>query len=829
MIHLKRSILAFFFLLAISNSWGQQLPFHQLDSVAGRLVRVLRTIKDERAYIKTDKSFYSAGEKIWFRSFLVNQYTHKLSAKSNMLFIDLVNEKDSVIAKVLLQASQFKTDGNLALSDTLPTGFYWLRAYSKDMALHHPEHIAVQPLYILNSAKPGEKTNNKVSLGTTLPENNTGKIRMEFYPEGGAVIGGANTVIAFKITDENGNPQKVSGFVKDDHDSLVAPFSSNIFGLGKMSFFSWGWRKYEAHMLTPDKQDKVFTLPRIDPYAVQLAVVENNGLKKLRVILEDSIYQKDSKTYIIGLSGDSLCFAGIGTGSYEVIIPEYRFPYGVADFLLFDDQQHLLSERKLFIAGNNLQVVVGPDKPIYAARQSVQLAISITDADNHPKVSSMYVSVIDSSIVDKIHPVADNKQLAETLSDVNQWTLMDQSYDADELDLLMLTQKNVFGQIVNALPGLDRKTRTDNETDSSFYIKGKISNHRGKLLENMIVTLFTGVKNIMALVDTTDKKGEFCFPLISYYDQTKFNLQVTDKKGFPVESKIQLDTLLHFPRFVTPSYLKQKFAVDGIKEFYTNQRKRSVQDTIIMGKDWLKEVIVRSTIKKPAEYNRDKRVSFFSKILSGKMLQNGGSNNIGDALFRIPGITMRNGQLVLRGGNGFHAPGVGGLESDEPLLIVDGVAITPGGYDSMNPGSPLLAYLSSFDFRIVDFIEVLMGAEAAFFGSRGFNGVILIHTKTTQTDIGDSSPNGIKSFTMPGYQMPVVFEQPDYTIKENRQSKFPDRRTLLYWNGDVITDDKGKVSLSFYTADQPARYFIKVTGITADGRLVNKQISIEKK
>ena len=82
---------------------------------------------------------------------------------------------------------------------------------------------------------------------------------------------------------------------------------------------------------------------------------------------------------------------------------------------------------------------------------------------------------------------------------------------------------------------------------------------------------------------------------------------------------------------------------------------------------------------------------------------------------------------------------------------------------------------------------------------------------------------------MPGYQVPLLFEQPDYSIKENMNSKFPDRRTLLYWNGDVVTDEKGKVSLNFYTADQPTRYYISVTGITANGRLVNKQISIDRK
>ncbi len=823
---LRLPILFLFFQLIIYGSWCQDMHLSKMDSLAATVILSVRALKEERVYIKTDKSFYSVGEKIWFRSFLVNKYTGKLSAKSSIIFVDLVNEQDSVIDKVILSAAQFKTEGYLSLPDTLTTSFYWLRAYTKDLALKHTEYIGIQAVYIINAAKPTEKNNNNLQT-TVNTKNAAGQLKMEFFPEGGAVIGGANTVIAFRITDDEGFPQKTDGILKDDHDSVISHFNTDKFGLGKFSFFSWQWRNYTAHIMADGKPGQVFALPKIDPFAAQLAIVESKGLKKLRVVLEDSVYKRDKNTYIIGQSGDSIYFAVMGKGSYEVNIPEYQLPYGITNFLLFDDDQHLLSERKLFISGNNLQVGLIPDKSIYTARQNVQLNISVADADNHPIISSMLIKVIDSVLADKIHTSINIKQQAEQLSDINEWVLMDQAFTSAELDLLMLTQKKSFKQIKRNSSASESKS-TVNEIDSSFYIKGTISDRKGKPLVNRIVTLFSGAQNMVVLVDTTDVKGQFCFPVISYYDQTKFNIQVTDKKGFPEETRILLDTLFRFPHLITPLNLKQTFVVDEVKEFYTNQRKRAAQDTVIMGKGWLKEVIVRTTIKKPAEYNRDKRVSSFSKILSGKKLQNGGDNNIADAIFRIPGITLHNGYLVIRGGNTFHQ--VASTVSPEPLLIVDGVSITPDGApDNIYPGSPLLQYLRFFDFRIVDFIEVLAGPEAAFFGTRGSNGVILIHTKTTQTDIGDNLPNELKIFTMQGYQVPLVFDPPDYSTKENKGSKFPDRRTLLYWNGDVVTDEKGKVSLNFYTADQPARYYISVTGNTTNGRLVNKQISIDRK
>jgi hypothetical protein len=70
-----------------------------------------------------------------------------------------------------------------------------------------------------------------------------------------------------------------------------------------------------------------FPLTPFNFYAGQLSVVnDNNGARKIRVLLEDSIYKKDIKTYLVGVAKDSLCFASIGAGMYEVAIPVEKFP-----------------------------------------------------------------------------------------------------------------------------------------------------------------------------------------------------------------------------------------------------------------------------------------------------------------------------------------------------------------------------------------------------------------------------------------------------------------------------------------------------------------------
>ena len=61
------------------------------------------------------------------------------------------------------------------------------------------------------------------------------------------------------------------------------------------------------------------------------------------------------------------------------------------------------------------------------------------------------------------------------------------------------------------------------------------------------------------------------------------------------------------------------------------------------------------------------------------------------------------------------------------------------------------------------------------------------------------------------------FEAPDYSNQEQKLSRMPDFRTLLYWNPDVVFKD-GKSAISFYTSDYCSAYDVIVRGITTEGK-----------
>jgi len=56
-----------------------------------------------------------------------------------------------------------------------------------------------------------------------------------------------------------------------------------------------------------------------------------------------------------------------------------------------------------------------------------------------------------------------------------------------------------------------------------------------------------------------------------------------------------------------------------------------------------------------------------------------------------------------------------------------------------------------------------------------------------------------------------------YETPEQKNSRVPDFRNLLYWSPDIKIDGGEKKAVSFYTSDLEGRYLMKIQGISSDG------------
>jgi TonB-dependent SusC/RagA subfamily outer membrane receptor len=206
------------------------------------------------------------------------------------------------------------------------------------------------------------------------------------------------------------------------------------------------------------------------------------------------------------------------------------------------------------------------------------------------------------------------------------------------------------------------------------------------------------------------------------------------------------------------------------------------------------------------------------------MIGRAGYGAVVNALLMVPGVAIRSGFLTFLGGDGR-----GGNAQSEPMIVVDGSQILPGrGVPNMGDVGPVVQYLNLFPPGDIDFIEVLTGADAAIYGLRGGNGVIVINTKTGSAN-SSNSPSALKVISPKTYHNAPPFDMPDYSTKELKETKVPDMRNTIYWAGNLITDVSGKASISFYTADASTTYSVIITGITANGENIYRRISINRK
>jgi TonB-dependent SusC/RagA subfamily outer membrane receptor len=785
-----------------SASFAQNTPQEKLDSFSAKFVTAIRTHEQQRIFMATDKSIYRNGESIWFKAFLVNTISGKINSSSRFLFVDLVNDRDVVIKTLILDAANKQTDSKIILPSTLPSGNYWLRAYTRHILATDLNNICVKPVYVFNS-------NDDLRFKTLSEKvNNPDSLVIKFYPEGGNIITGASSTVAVRATDLAGNPVAVKGLIRDNYDAVMAGFTTDEYGLGKFDFEPSGHRQYRG-VINYNGRERNYPLPAFNFFGGQISITEGSPDYLARVLLGDSIYTKTTLTYLIAIAKDNMVFGSIGRGLYQVSVPANKLPDGIVTFYLFDEGFKLLSERSVYVDDNSLHVKLSTDKKVYAPHEKVTLNFSVTGGDNQPVSSLVAISAIDTAFSDpaKICPMLPTDYSDKTIDNI--FLAKDECLSDKAKDILMMMRNNNYE---NLSKSIQNPAGIDN--DSLLYIKGLVLNKQNQPAAGKVVTLISNSGNIIFRSDTSNAEGRFRFPLENYADSTQFGIELKNVKG-KADYKIILDTFV-FPKVKTPFRLKEFVTVNKnkLEKYISYHYGSNQQDKMEFNRVEFKPPTALPNInlkdQKLENYIISKRVSLNSAILTSKEMNE--RTSVGDAVLGVGGLHLLNGYLVINGLTQMAAPN----SHSEPMIVVNGVPVTPS--PDVVQTSPDLAYLNSFNPKSIDFIEILKGADGARYGIRGGNGVILVTTKNIPTEDATSKKDNLQTFYATGISRPSLF--PITTYPENEQAPaFNDDHATLFWNGNYFTD-KPDNAISFYTGEVPATYKVTMSGITSRGDII---------
>ena len=774
-----------------------------LDQIAAKLVTTLQSDK-EMIYLHIDKPYHLAGTTLWFRAYLLNQQSQLPSTQSRIIYIDLLDEEMKLIDQVLLYTRDLELGGGFRLPAKLNEGNYYLRAYSNLFPADGPGSFIV-PVYIIN---PDQGAANIKTIGKWKSgSNETNGVR--FYPEGGNLINGVDCIVAVKATDANGKTAAVNGIIKDNRDTVVASFQTGSNGLGKFMFNPYKNRKYRAILKNASQQEISIDLPALSNNAYQLALIKQDSQKiSFRIGLSDPLYERKAGTYLIGVSRGRVAFASIGTGMYKVDIPVANFPGGIADFYLFDEQQNEVSRRRVWV-DNDIQVKVTPNKTQYYQRSTASIDISLADKSGKPLVGVLSVSVTDNNMLSpstQLPSIVDYDFTQKTgIGNISCIAGHNAGISPELVDLILLT-----GNVQQ-----DSKNSIEKGTDSVLSIKGSLL-YKNKPLANETISLISPQNPSLFRTDTTDAAGKFHFSNLNFFDSALFYIQLTNIKIDKQDLLLKLDNPSTQPLSESIAWSTECTPQEQINAGVQLFKKNNV-DSFLIGntRGWLQSITVKGKKTPDDKYGKRNK---FSHVITREQLSKFEQSTTANAVKMVPGVMMVSGNLTIRGGTPtFDNAGI--LDDNlEPLVVVDGVQASTGG--------GVVSYLNSIPPNIIDYIEVLTGGEAAQYGTRGANGVIII--KTGQPQYASNDLKNAITFYPKGYHISPEFYMPDYSNDKIKEAEFKDNRSTVYWNGSVWTDKNGKAKISFYTADAKTTYTVTVMGVTANGDLVMKQVSISR-
>ncbi len=110
-----------------------------------------KTLPQEKIYLHFDKPYYIAGDRMWFRAYLVDANTHHTDSASRAVYVELINAADSLIQRIKIPYWKGMFTGSILLNEMLPEGIYTIRAYTNWMRNIGEDFFYKQSFHIANS------------------------------------------------------------------------------------------------------------------------------------------------------------------------------------------------------------------------------------------------------------------------------------------------------------------------------------------------------------------------------------------------------------------------------------------------------------------------------------------------------------------------------------------------------------------------------------------------------------------------------------------------------------------------------------------------------
>lgn len=560
---------------AIAQEKNDSTLRNPLDNLIVRSIIKQNLFPEERVYLHFDNNSYYLGETMWFKAYITSGTQDTPTNISRVLYVELVAPEGYVV-----RTQKYKIDsegschGSFELNNQLLSGYYEVRAYTRYMLNRGKECIFSRVLPIFDRVNNGdytfrnmldrrraflvdvEKDSSVTGLDREVKWEN-GRLPgcdIKFYPEGGHLLEGVETRVAYEIFGNDGiNSEKSITILANGKELLTA--TPEHLGKGTFRLTPRKGVKYTAR-IGDDK--KKYPLPKAEETGVAITLDYNNS-STIGISVKSTIADSLELGCAVLHRGKANFYERFYSNERNIYfaIDRNTLPEGVNRVILFAGEGIPLAERMFFVTHDEtldedrstarLTVKSNgttPDRLQTKPHEKITLSIgredgapivggnfslSVTDGDTPLKTSynyNIYTYMLLGSEVKGYIPDA-----ARYFDPANK-------NRTDELDLVMLTHgwtSYDWSKLCNRFADLAEPIEKG-ITIKGRFIKKKPNRRIGKLDKYKVTNIpnskvkfeITYRDSIVTTYDfTTDEKGEFRLNTEDFYGKKVARLTPT--------------------------------------------------------------------------------------------------------------------------------------------------------------------------------------------------------------------------------------------------------------------------------------------------------------
>lgn len=840
---------------------------------------LMERIPKEKLYLHLDKPFYGAGEKIWFKGYLVNAITHQNNAQSNFIITELINRSDSIVERKKIRRDSLGFHNAFTLPATLPAGDYYLRGYSNWMLNEDPDFFFSRNIKIGNSID-----NTIVSSIEYQQEDDTHyTAKIKFTSNVQAVF--ENTTIKYlylengKIKNKGKKKTDENGWISISLPDLKSPVARRI----EVEFDDPQYiykRTFHLPVFTNDFDVKFFpeggALINIPHQNVAFKAQGADG------------FSKEIEGFLFNSKGDTLTnfrseHNGMGIFTMNPVNNEtYYVTVRTNDSITKRFDLPAIEPKGISIAMSHYKQEIRyeiqkteatewPQKLFLLAHTRGKLAI-LQPINPKRTFGKMNDSLFTEGITHFMLIDEQGNALSERLIFVpdhkpNQWQITtDQpTYGKREKVSLQIAAKDSEGNPVEGTFSISITDRKSIQPDSladnilsnllltsdlkgyvedpAFYFLNQdartlrsidylMMTHgwRRHKMENVLRTPSLNFTNyiekgqtisgrIMGFFGANVKKGPICVLA------PKYNIIATtetDEKGqFIVNTSFRDSTT-----FLVQARTKKGFAgvdilMDPPQYPVATHKAPYFNGATTFMEDYLMNTRDQYYMEGGMRVYNLKEVTVTAKRErpSSKSIYTGGINTYTVEEDRLQGY----GQTAFDAASRLPSVTItNGSEihirnNSEPAIIVIDDIVYEDASDILK------------DIQVSDMssISLLRGADAVILGPRASGGAVVITLKDPR-NLPARPAQGIITYTPLGYSESVEFYHPTYDTPEKKNAQRSDFRSTVYWNPELRLDAEGKATIEYYTPDSTAPEDIIIEGVDKNGKVCRILQTINK-